>query len=75
MKMKVIPIVIGALGTVLTGLEKRRKEGKVSGKIGTIQTTDQLEYRQESWDLRILAATESSERPPANSCAKNLQEV
>ena len=37
--MTVIPVVVGALGTVLIGLEKRMKELKIRGRIKTIQVT------------------------------------
>ena len=39
MRMKVIPIVIGALGTVPKGLEKSLSELEIKGRIETIQTT------------------------------------
>ena len=43
MKMTEIPIkVIGALGTVLKGLEKRLDELEIRGRIETIQTTELL---------------------------------
>ena len=37
--MTMIPIVVGALGTVPKGLEKRQKELKIGGRIETIQTS------------------------------------
>ena len=39
MKVKVIPIVVGALGTVLKRLEMRLEELDMKGRIKTIQTT------------------------------------
>ena len=39
MKMTVIPIMVGALGIVPKGMEKRIEELKIRGKIETIQTT------------------------------------
>ena len=39
MKMKVVPIVIGALGTVPKALEKDLGELEIRGIIETIQTT------------------------------------
>ena len=39
MRVKVVPIVIGALGTVPKNLEKSLSELKIKGRIETIQTT------------------------------------
>ena len=39
MKITVIPIVIGALGTLLKGLLKRLDDLEIRGQIETIQTT------------------------------------
>ena len=39
MKMTIIPIVIGALGTVTEGLIKRLENLKTRGRMETIQTT------------------------------------
>ena len=39
MRVKVIPIVIGALGTIPKGLEKSLDELEIRGRIETIQTT------------------------------------
>ena len=39
MWVTLIAIVVGALGTVLKGLEKRLEELEISGRIETIQTT------------------------------------
>ena len=38
-RVKVIPIVVGALVTVPKSLEKRMEELKIRGRIETIQTT------------------------------------
>ena len=38
MRVKVVPIVIGALGTVPKGLEKSLSELEIKGRIETIQT-------------------------------------
>ena len=38
MKVTVIPIVIGALGTVTKGLLKGQEELEIRGQVGTIQT-------------------------------------
>ena len=42
MKVIVIPIVIGALGMVPKGSEKRLKVIEIRGRIETIQTTQML---------------------------------
>ena len=39
LKVKVIPIVVGALGTVPINLEKRLEDLEIRGRIETIQTT------------------------------------
>ena len=39
MKVTVIPIVVGAYGTVPKGLNKRLKKLEISGRIETIHTT------------------------------------
>ena len=39
MKVKVVPNVIGAIGTVPKGLEKSLSELEIKGRIETIQTT------------------------------------
>ena len=39
MRVKVVPIVIGALGTIPKGLEKSLSELEIKGRIETIQTT------------------------------------
>ena len=42
MKVTIVPIVIGALGTVTKGLLKGLGDLKVGGRVETIQTTAQL---------------------------------
>ena len=39
MKVTIVPIVIGALGTVTKGLLNGLEDLEVSGQVGTIQTT------------------------------------
>ena len=43
MRVKVIPIAVGALGTVPKSLEKRLEELKIGGRIETIQATALLQ--------------------------------
>ena len=42
MKMTVIPIVIGAFGTITKGLLKGLEDLEVGGRVGTIKTTAML---------------------------------
>ena len=39
MKVMIVPIVIGALGTVTKGLLKGLEDSEVGGRVETIQTT------------------------------------
>ena len=39
MKVKIIPIVFGAFGTVIIGLSKGLEDLEVEGRVETIQTT------------------------------------
>ena len=39
MKVTVIPVVIGAVGTILKGFVKELEEFKIGGRAETIQTT------------------------------------
>ena len=43
MRVKVIPIVVGALETVLINLEKRLGDLEIRGRIETVQTTSLLQ--------------------------------
>ena len=42
MKVTIVPIVIGALGTVTKGLLKSLEDMEVGGRVETIQTTEFL---------------------------------
>ena len=53
MRVKVVPIIIGALGTVPKGLEKSLSELEIKGRIETIQTTALLK------SARIIRVLES----------------
>ena len=67
MKVTVIPIVIGALGTVPTG----------TGGLGNKGTSGyNPNDREESWRLEETCCHwKSSERPPANTDVRNSQGV
>ena len=74
MKVTIIPIVIGAFGTVTKGLLKGLEDLEVGGRVETIQTTALLRTD------RILRLEEtchsySSERPSAKTDEKNSQGV
>ena len=54
MKVTVMPIIIGALGTVTKGLVQRLKDLEIRERVETIQTIASLvrpEYQEESWRL------------------------
>ena len=59
MKVTIIPIVIGAFGTVTKGLLKGLEDLEVGGRVGTIQTTALLKTEKSPGDLRRLAVTQS----------------
>ena len=46
MKVTIIPIVIGAFGTVTKGLSKGLQDLKITGRVETIQTTTLLRSAQ-----------------------------
>ena len=48
MKVTIVPIVIGALGTITKGLLKGLEDLEIGGRLETIQTTALL------WTARIL---------------------
>ena len=70
--MTIIPIVIGAFGTVTRGLLKGLEDLEVGGRVETIQTTIFLKT------ARILEETcclsDSSERPSALADVENSNE-
>ena len=61
MKVTIIPIVIGAFGTVTKGLLKGLEDLEVSGRVEKIQTTALLKIARilSPGDLRGLAVTQS----------------
>ena len=56
MKVTIVPIVIGALGTVTKGLLKGLEDLEVGGRVETIQTTARILRRvlETWWDLLSL---------------------
>ena len=76
MKVTVIPIVIGALGTMPKGLVKKLEELKIGGRAETIPTTSLL--RPARILRRVLETcyhSDSSERLSANAGVNNSQVV
>ena len=72
MKVMVIQIVIGALGTVTKGLVQGLEDSEIKGRVDTIQTTTLLRSAK---ILRRLQDTccHSSEKSSANTGVKNTQ--
>ncbi len=54
MQVTIIPIVIGAFGTVTKGLLKGLEDLKVGGRVETIQTTTLLSFLQSFSHKRYL---------------------
>ena len=80
MRVTVIRVLIGALGTIPKGLEMELEELEIGGTNRTIQTTALLKISQNTekspGDLRrTFYHSASSERPSANTGVKNSQEV
>ena len=75
MQVTIIPIVIGAFGTVTKGLLKGLEDLEVDGRVGTIQTTTLLGMaRILRRVLETCCHSNSSERPSANADMKNSNE-
>ena len=77
MKVTIVPIVIGALGTITKGLLKGLEDLEVGGRVETIQTTALLRtarIQTSPGDLRRLAVI-VSEKPSANIDVKNSKGV
>ena len=49
MKVTIVPIVVGALGTVTKGLSKGQEDLEVSGRVETIQMTALLRTARILW--------------------------
>ena len=77
-KVTIIPIVIGAFGTVTKGLRKGLKDLGVGERVEIIQTTALLrtvEYWEVSWRLeQTCCHSNSSEKSSANADVKNSYE-
>ena len=74
MKVTIIPIVIGAFGTVTKGLLKGLEDLEVGGRVETIKTTTLLRTaRILRRVLETCCPSNSSERPSANAYMKNSE--
>ena len=75
MKVTIVPIVIGALGTITKGLLKGLKDVKVGGRVETIQTTVLLRtariLRRVLGTWGVLLSLSSSQKPSVNANVKN----
>ena len=79
MKVTLISIVIGTLGTVTKGLVQGLEDLEISGRVETIQTTTLLRpprilKKKKSWRLvGSCCHADSSGKPSANAGTKNTQ--
>ena len=73
MKVTIIPIVIGALGTVTSGLVLRQEDFEITGHVETVTTRALLRStREESWRIEeTYCHSNSSEKTSANPDVKN----
>ena len=78
-ELTIVPIVIGALGTVTKGLLKGLENLEVGGRVETIQWQHcwgRPEYWDESWRLEETCChSNSSKKPSANTDVKNSKGV
>ena len=79
MKVKIIPIVTGTLGTVTKGLVQRLEELEITGQVNTIQTTALLRSTRILRRVLViwgdLPPPNSSEKLPVNTDVKKSQSV
>ena len=79
MNVTIIPILIGAFGTVTKGLLKGLEDLEVGGRVETIQLQyywEQPEYWEESWGHKETCChLNTSEKPLAKTDMKNSQGV
>ena len=76
MKVTIVPIVIGALGTVTKGLLKGLEDLEVGGRVETIKMTALLrKARTLRRVLETCCRSNSSEKPSANNDVKNSKGV
>ena len=74
MKVTVILIVIGSLGTIPKGLVKGLEDLDIRWQVETIQATGRLEYWRESKrSAETWCHSNPSEKPSVNAGLKNSQ--
>ena len=73
MKVTIVPIVIGALGTKTKGLLKGLEDLEVGGRVETIQTTALLRTARRLEET--CCHSNSSEKPSANTDVKKSKGV
>ena len=73
MKVTVIPIVIGALGTIPKRLVRELEELEIKEQVETIQTTTMLRSARilKRWGEQTCYHLDSSEKPSVNAGVKN----
>ena len=74
LKVTIIPIVIGTLGTVTKGLIKGQKDLEITRRVETTQTTA-LSVRILRRVRETCGQSKPSERPSAHVDVKNFQEL
>ena len=78
MKVTIIPIVVGAFGTVTKRLLKGLEDLEVGGRVDTIENMtflEQPEYWVESWGLEeTFYHSNSSEKPSTKTDEKTFDE-
>ena len=79
MKVTILPIVIGALGTITKGLLKGLEDFEVGGRVETIQMTALMKTARilrRVWRLEETCYhSDSSEKSSANTDVKNSKGV
>ena len=71
MKVTIVPIVIGALGTITKGLLKGVEDLEIGGRVETIQTTALLKSARILWlVLETCCHSNSSVKPSVNADVK-----
>ena len=77
MTVTILPVMIGAFGSITKGLLKGLEDLEVGGRVETIQTTALLKtVREESWRFeKFCCHSNSSEKPSADADMKKSKEV
>ena len=73
MKVMVMLVVFGALGTITKILVQGLKDLEIRGQAETIHCWGPPEYWEDSWRFEVTCHSDSNEKPSANTCVKNSQ--